>query len=147
MAVGEVGMFKASIRVRISETDFLGVVYYGHYYTYFDVARLEMLRSLGIGPSILTSRGLGFVAAESSCTYHASARFDDLLIVRVEVIRIGNKSVTYVHTITKGRKRIAEGMVTDVMVDRTGRPKRIPADIGKKLSRHIARLESARTKS
>lgn len=137
-------MFKTKVRVRISETDFLGVVYYGHYYTYFDVARLEMLRSSGIAPAILSRRGLGFVAAESSCRYRASARFDDLLTVGVEVIRIGNKSVTYMHRITKGGKKIAEGTVTDVMVDRAGRPKKIPADIGKKLSRHMARHELVR---
>ncbi|MDV3293147.1 MAG: acyl-CoA thioesterase [Nitrososphaerales archaeon] len=140
-------MFRTRVRVRISETDFLGVVYYGNYYTYFDVARLEMLRSSGIAPSILSRRGLGFVAAESSCTYHASARFDDLLTVAVEIIRIGDKSVTYMHTITKGRKRIAEGTVTDVMVDRAGRPKRMPEDIGKKLSHFMARRKSKRARS
>ncbi|MDV3244535.1 MAG: acyl-CoA thioesterase [Nitrososphaerales archaeon] len=131
-------MFKTNVRVRLSETDALGVVYYGQYYTYFDVARQELLRSLGIVPALLSRKGLGFVAAESSCRYHASARFDDLLTLGVEISRIGDNSITYTHTIKKGKRRIAEGRVIDVMVDRTGRSTKISPEIRRKLSRRLA---------
>lgn len=129
-------MFKTKLRVRSSETDSLGVVYYGHYYTYFDLARLEMLRSLGIMSALLGKRGLRFVAVESSCRYNSSAKFDDILTVSVRITRIGNSSVAYMNTIKKGRTVIAEGRVTYVMVDRTGRPSKIPPDVRKRLSRY-----------
>lgn len=95
-----------------------------------------MLRSVGITSSLLGKRGLSFVAAESSCRYNSSARFDDVLTVRVRIVRIGNNSVAYTSAINKGRTVIAEGRVTDVMVDRTGKRSKIPPDVRKKLSRY-----------
>lgn len=124
-----------AIRVRLSETDALGVVYYGQYFSYFDLARLEMLRKAGITLEFLRRRKLGFVAAKAACRYLSSLKFDDKFTVRVEVARLGNASVEYRHTITKGRKRIAEGEVTDVMVKDVGGAAKIPEDIRKRLLR------------
>ncbi len=123
------------VRVRLTETDALGVVYYGHYYTYFDLCRLELLRELGITLRSLKKRDLGFVAARSSCRYHSSASFDDLLTLRVGVVSVGRTSVTYGHDIRKGRTKIAEGEVVDVMVNPKGKPVPIPADIRRQLAR------------
>jgi acyl-CoA thioester hydrolase len=130
-------MFETKLRVRLSETDSLGVAYYGNYYIYFDISRLELLRTLGITPAVLQRRGMGFVAGESTCRYHASAKFDDVLTVAVRVARIGNSSVAYLHSISKGKTRIAEGRVTDVLVDTAGKPLKIPQDIRRKLQRNM----------
>ncbi len=126
--------FRIRHRVRLSETDALGVVYYGQYLTYFDVSRLELLRKVGITLSLLTRKGLGFVAAEASCRYHSSARFDEVLTLDVSVAKIGGSSVTYSHKIRRGRALVAEGRVTDVMVDKSQEPVEIPAEFRKKLS-------------
>jgi acyl-CoA thioester hydrolase len=125
--------FSIKVRVRLSETDALGVVYYGNYFAYFDVSRMELLRSAGLNPGYLTERRLGFVAAESSCRYLSSARFDDYLTLRVWIERVGRSSVTYHHVIMKGRTKVAEGRVTDVMVDREGEPTEIPTEVRKRL--------------
>ncbi|MDV3277136.1 MAG: acyl-CoA thioesterase [Nitrososphaerales archaeon] len=95
-----------------------------------------MLRTMGITPALLRKRGMGFVAGESTCRNHASAKFDDVLTVAIQVARVGNSSVTYLHTISKGKTRIAEGRVTDVLVDEGGKPLKIPPDMKKKLLRH-----------
>lgn len=129
-------MFETRVRARLSETDALGVVFYGRYYDYFDLARLEMLRKLGITLGTLKVRHLGFVAAESWCKYSASAKFDDLLRLKVGVERIGNSSVSYAHEIWRARDLIAEGRVVDVMVNAKGEPVTIPADIRSKLARY-----------
>lgn len=127
--------FQMSHRVRLSETDALGVVYYGQYLTFFDVSRLELLREAGITHSYLKKRNLGFVAAEATCRYHSSAKFDDVITLTVNVARIGGSSVVYSHRIKKGRTAIADGRVTDVMVDGYKDAVRIPLDIRKRLSR------------
>ncbi len=127
-------VFRMRHRVRLSETDALGVVYYGQYLTYFDLSRLELLRRMGITLSLLTRRGLGFVAAEASCRYHSSGRFDELLTLDVSVAKLGVSSVTYSHKIRRGRVLVAEGRVTDVMVDARREPVEIPAEFRKKLS-------------
>ena len=87
--------YAAYTRVGFSETDAQGVVYYGRYMPYFDLARTEYHRHLALG-SIRAGEG-DFAMRASTVEYHAPARFDDLLEVFVRVERIGTTSVTYDH--------------------------------------------------
>jgi acyl-CoA thioester hydrolase len=85
--------FSATTRVAFSDTDAQGVVYYGRYMPYFDLARVEYHRSLdmlGREP-----RGREFVMRAVNVEYHRPARFDDLIEVDVRISRIGTSSVTY----------------------------------------------------
>ncbi|HXW36304.1 MAG TPA: thioesterase family protein [Nitrososphaerales archaeon] len=136
--------FESKTRVRLSDTDAQGVVYYGRYYDYFDVSRLEMCRRVGVTVSALGKRGLMFVAAESACTYEGSAKFDDELTLRVGISRLGRSSVTYAHSILRGKRILARGTVVDVMVDDKGEPSLIPEDVRKKLSRFSTEVTTPR---
>ena len=73
-----------------SDTDAQGVVYYGRYLPYFDLARTEYQRRL----ERLERRACEFVMRAQTVEYHAPARFDDLLEVFVRVARIGRSSLT-----------------------------------------------------
>ena len=84
--------YAAYTRVGFSDTDAQGIVYYGRYMPYFDVARVEYHRHLG--PLRLPGQ---FAIRASAVEYHAPARFDDLLEVFVRVERVGTTSVTYDH--------------------------------------------------
>jgi len=84
--------FSARTRVGFSDTDAQGVVYYGRYLPYFDLARTEYHRRLG-----QVRTGVQSAMRAVSVEYHAPARFDDLLEVFVRVERIGTTSVTYDH--------------------------------------------------
>jgi acyl-CoA thioester hydrolase len=84
--------FAARTRVGFSDTDAQGIVYYGRYNPYFDLARVEYLRSLGL----LRYDGAGeFVMRANDVEYFAPARFDDELEIHVRVARIGRTSITY----------------------------------------------------
>ncbi len=83
--------FAVYTRVAFSDTDAQGVVYYGRYLPYFDLARTEYHRRLG---DVGVARA-EFVMRASAVEYHAPARFDDLLEVFVRIARIGTTSVTY----------------------------------------------------
>jgi acyl-CoA thioester hydrolase len=84
--------FSARTRVGFSDTDAQGIVYYGRYNPYFDLARVEYLRSL----RLLHHRGGGdFVMRANDVEYFAPARFDDELEVSARVSRIGRTSVTF----------------------------------------------------
>ena len=86
--------YSSLTRVGFSDTDAQGVVYYGRYNPYFDLARVEYLRSL----DLLHRGGPGdFVMRANTIEYHAPARFDDLIEVFIRVSRIGSTSVTYEH--------------------------------------------------
>jgi acyl-CoA thioester hydrolase len=85
--------YAAYTRVGFSETDAQGVVYYGRYLPYFDLARTEYHRHLGR----VTLGEVDFAMRATTVEYHAGARFDDLLEVFVRVERIGRTSITYDH--------------------------------------------------
>lgn len=86
--------YSAIARVWFSDTDAQGIVYYGRYLPYFDHARTEYHRHLGMtGPWMIEGRD--FVMRASNVEYHAPARFDDLLEIFVRVARIGRTSTTY----------------------------------------------------
>jgi acyl-CoA thioester hydrolase len=85
--------FSARTRVGFSDTDAQGIVYYGRYNPYFDLARVEYLRALGL----LQARGEAgdFVMRANDVEYFAPAVFDDEIEVFVRVSRLGRTSVTF----------------------------------------------------
>ena len=85
--------YSALARVAFSDTDAQGVVYYGRYMPYFDLARVEFHRHLGG----LHEPGVDFAMRAITVEYLAPARFDDLLEIFVRVDRIGTTSITYDH--------------------------------------------------
>ena len=84
--------YSAMTRVGFSDTDAQGIVYYGRYMPYFDLARVEYTRALGLPFQPHGDRQ--FVMRAMTVEYHAPARFDDLLEVFVRTRRIGRTSVT-----------------------------------------------------
>ncbi len=92
---GEKPPFKyaAHTRVGFSDTDAQGIVYYGRYVPYFDLARVEYHRHLEL--SSMHLGGNEFVMRAMSVEYHAPAVFDDLIEVFVRLARIGRTSATY----------------------------------------------------
>jgi acyl-CoA thioester hydrolase len=84
--------YSALARVGFSDTDAQGVVYYGRYMPFFDLARVEYTRHLGLAIHALGERQ--FVMRAVTVEYHAPARFDDLLEVFVRTKRIGRSSIT-----------------------------------------------------
>lgn len=73
------------IRVRYAETDQMGYVYYGNYATYYEVARVETLRSLGFHYKKLEEQGVMMPVRELVVRYVQPARYDDLLYVRTSI--------------------------------------------------------------
>ena len=112
-----------------SDTDAQGIVYYGRYLPYFDHARTEYHRHLGLsGPWI---QGKDFVMRASTVEYHAPARFDDLLEIFVRLARIGRTSATFecAAYLLEGDTRMVTASQTLVLVDLTERrASEIPAD-------------------
>jgi acyl-CoA thioester hydrolase len=85
--------FSARTRVGFSDTDAQGIVYYGRYNPYFDLARVEYLRSLRL---LQRRRDVGdFVMRANDVEYFAPAVFDDEIEVFVRVSRLGRTSVTF----------------------------------------------------
>src|SRR5438445_9039888 len=84
--------FSARTRVGFSDTDAQGIVYYGRYNPYFDLARVEYLRAIG---QLHRAAEGDFVMRANDVEYFAPARFDDELEIYTRVSRIGRTSITF----------------------------------------------------
>jgi acyl-CoA thioester hydrolase len=85
--------FAAFTRVGFSDTDAQGIVYYGRYLPYFDTARVEYHRHLGLLPEHAGEQQ--FVMRASAVEYFAPAVFDDLIEIFIRIARLGRTSATY----------------------------------------------------
>ena len=87
--------FSATTRVGFSDTDAQGIVYYGRYLAYFDLARVEYHRNLDLLGMDIGAGGEEFVMRACTLEYFAPAVFDDLIEVYVRLARIGRTSATF----------------------------------------------------
>ena len=118
-----------TVRVRYAETDQMGVVYHGNYFTWFEVGRVELCRQLGFEYKQMEVADDSFiVVAEAHCRYKRSARFDDLLTIRTRVVESQRRTVRFGYEIVNqaNGETIATGETLHVICDRLGRPKSLP---------------------
>ena len=87
--------FSAATRVAFSDTDAQGIVYYGRYLPYFDLARVEYHRNLGLLRMDIGETVQEFVMRACTIEYFAPAVFDDLIEVCVRLARLGRTSATW----------------------------------------------------
>ena len=127
--------FRHPVRVYWEDTDAGGVVFYANYLKFFERARTEWLRSLGVGQQrLLDSEGLLFVVAETALRYLRAARLDDLLQVTVAVAEAGRASLRLSQQAWRDGELLAEGTIRIGCVTHAGfRPCRIPAAILEKV--------------
>jgi acyl-CoA thioester hydrolase len=120
---------ETTIRVRYAETDQMGVVYHGNYFTWFEVGRVELCRELGFEYKQMEIEDDSFiVVAEANCRYKRPARFDDVLLIRTRVTGSNRRTVHFGYDILNqsSGETIATGETTHVICDRQGRRKALP---------------------
>lgn len=76
---------QTQIRVRYAETDQMAYVYYGNYAQYFEVARVECLRTLGISYKELENQGVMLPVLKLEVNYHKPGKYDDLLTIKTTI--------------------------------------------------------------
>ena len=121
--------FYHPIKVRYVETDAQGHVFFGHYYTYFDVAMMEYMRAIGFSYRDLLDVGMDLLYVESLCRHQAPAYYDDVLNVHTQIGNIGDSSLTFEFSVHKegSDQLVATGHIVAVNVDKdTRRPMRVP---------------------
>jgi acyl-CoA thioester hydrolase len=123
--------FRHALRVYWEDTDAGGVVFYANYLKFFERARTEWLRHLGVGQHELrAATGAIFVVTDTSVRYRAPARLDDELQVSVELRRHGTASMTIFQQAWRGATLLAEGEIRIGCVDDgTFKPRRIPNEV------------------
>lgn len=114
--------FSHRLRVRWAEVDRQGIVFNGHYLTYFDVGFTEYCRAIGCPyPDALLAHGSDLFAKKAALEYHAPAQYDDELDVLVRVARVGRSSVQFLIEIHRGDTLLISGEIVYVNADPVAR--------------------------
>ncbi|HKW00047.1 MAG TPA: thioesterase family protein [Vicinamibacterales bacterium] len=117
-----------TVRVRYAETDRMGVVYYANYFVWFEVARADLLRTLGWTYREMEEAGVTLPVIEAHCDYRRSARYDDEVEVRTAGTLMSPIRMAFDYQVqVKGQSEItAIGRTVHAALDRDGRPCRLP---------------------
>jgi acyl-CoA thioester hydrolase len=117
------------IRVRYQETDNMGVVYYANYLVWFEVARTEYFRSMGLVYRKLEEKGIYLMVASVSCKYRSPAKYDDTVTIETWIEDFKNTSLRFVYKLSVAGREIATGDSVHVFTDKSKKPVRIPEEI------------------
>lgn len=106
----------------------MGVVYYSNYFVYFEIGRVEMLRSLGLPYAELEKEKIFLAVYEAYCKYRAPAKYDDLLVIRTWVSKFKHAKLEISYEIWRNNETqlVVEGRTVLVCLDVDGKPILIP---------------------
>lgn len=136
--------FFHQLRVRWAEVDRQGIVFNGHYLTYFDVAITEYWRAINLPyPDGVADSGSDLYVVKTLISYKGSAEYDDVLDIGVHVTRIGLTSITFQIGIFREGELLVDGEVVYVNADPESRR---PAPVPDKLRHAIEHFEAAHAK-
>ena len=123
------------VRVRYAETDQMGIVYYANYLVWFEIGRVELLRSLGLAYSLMEKdHKLILPVVEANCRYRAPARYDDEILIETRPAMQRGSVLKFAYRIlrngTDGKEPqlLAEGETTHVVCDENLNKQHLPHD-------------------
>ena len=128
--------YRLPIRVYIEDTDAGGIVYYVNYLKYFERARTELIRSLGVDKTAVMEDGSVFVVTSAAIDYHAPARLVDQLEAVAEVVNSGAATIEFRQSVVRSGIELASGQVRVALTDgASGKPKRMPKGLRELLTK------------
>lgn len=117
-------------RVRYPETDAMGFVHHSRYLQYFEMGRVELLRSMGHSYADLERAGILFVVVRAEVRYKAPARYDDELSLTTRIVKQTHVRIDHAYELNRDQTLLAEGNTTIACVDRDGNLRQIPEEFG-----------------
>lgn len=133
--------YQCKIRVRYSETDQMGVVYYGNYAQYFEVARVEFLRDLGFVYKELEEQGVIMPVVHYSTNYKFPAKYDDELTITTKVSDLPVSKIVFDYEVhNQEGVKVADAVVILVFLDKASfKPQRCPEHLSELLLKYSTR--------
>lgn len=123
--------FSTEVRVRLPETDAMGIVFHGCFFTYLEVGRMDYLRNLGLVEKTRPIKSFSNLVRKAGCEFLSPARFDDPLVIQVRIAEIGRTSFRFEFLIRHKieNRLVATGESVHVAIDDdTFRPMAVPED-------------------
>ena len=118
---------RTQIRVKYKDTDRMGVVYYGNYLTFFEVARAEFMRDLGFPYSYLEAQGYTLVVTEAAAKYHANVGYDAVINIKTMITELGKVRIRFDYRIFDEEELLlVSGHTVHACINAKLKPSRIP---------------------
>ena len=119
---------ETKLRVRYSETDQMGIVYYGNYAQYYEVGRVEAMRKLGTTYREMENEGFMMPILSMNCKYIRPAQYDDLLTVKTTIEKLPTTRITFKYEIYNDKGTLLNiGETVLVFVDNVSfKPRKAP---------------------
>lgn len=115
------------VRVRYGETDQMGYCYYGNYAQFFEVGRVEALRSIGLSYKDIEASGIMLPVSSFKVDFLAPAFYDDLLDIQTKITKLEGAQLTFDYKAIRDSQILALGSTILVFVDKKNmRPTRPP---------------------
>ncbi|MGB0176911.1 MAG: acyl-CoA thioesterase [Owenweeksia sp.] len=132
---------RSSLRVRYAETDQMGVVYYGNYPQYFEVGRVEALRTLGMSYRQMEENGIMLPVLTLEIKYIRPALYDDLLTIETRITELPSTRITFHHEIfNEDNNLLTKGLVQLVFLNSSNRrPCKAPQNFLDKIQPYFTR--------
>ncbi|NQV52734.1 MAG: acyl-CoA thioesterase [Flavobacteriales bacterium] len=129
-------VFETKLRVRYAETDRMGYCYYGNFAAFFEVARVEALRSLGFTYKVLEDEGVVLPVLEYQIKYFKPAYYDEELRIETKIEEVKGARIYFSYTtFNEANEALNKATTTLVFVDyETKRPMNPPKDLLEVLS-------------
>src|SRR6266699_3938795 len=109
-----------SIRVRYPEVDAMGILHHSRYLQYFEMGRVELLRSMGHSYADLEKAGIFFAVVKVECRYRAPARYDEELTLTTKIVKQTTVRIDHQYELRRGPTLLAEAATTIACVDAHG---------------------------
>jgi acyl-CoA thioester hydrolase len=131
---------ETQIRVRYAETDQMGYVYYGNYATYYEVARVEALRIIGLSYKLFEDNGIMMPVVNLNCKYIKPAKYDDLLTIKTSIKALPSVRIHFFYEVFNEQGVLLnQGETTLVCIDmKTNRPCGSPAILLEQLKNYFS---------
>ena len=114
------------IRVRYPEVDAMGYLHHSRYFQYFEMGRVELLRSMGHAYADLEKAGIFFAVVKVECRYRAPARYDEELTLTTRMVKQTTVRIDHEYELRRGETVLAEAATTIACVGRSGELQPIP---------------------
>ena len=138
-------MIQVREKVRFVETDMMGVVHHSNYLRWFEMARVEYLRSAGVELLDLMKNNIVFPITKVECKYMSSSVFDDWLLIDAAMISFNKAKMEFVYQIQRevDGKIVAKGFTQNLFTNPDGQVIRLPDHYYEKIKHQAKEDESS----
>jgi acyl-CoA thioester hydrolase len=129
------------IKIYYKDIDQMGIVYYSRYFEFFEVARTELLKSIGLDVTEIEKEGYFLPVISAHCNYRQGARFEEIIMIISSIKKLPHPTLRIDYEIQDftTQKILVTGYTDHAFINQNDKPVRPPKNVISKLKKHLTR--------